>query len=459
VEVKPAGKGVSRNVFDFPLGFESPSERKQVFLDLFFSYVLSDENAPLVKEDYELLRRAIKRTYEKILQESPKVIPEEGEFEKFAKYVTWVNMRDEMIEKALREAEKGNVELRDKYLKLAELAHRHAMPVLEDLSSTFAFDDAVNMTENDRAISSKLRKRLSLYTSGPAKKLFGSVTQFETTSDFVVVNLGFLRENLSLLVPVYLSFREYFWEKMAVHLDEVPQIMKRLYGEDYFVFEQTRPKFIIIDEYHNFNAAKEVIFLTDKDMRQTRTYGIGVGIITQSLRDVIYEGKDEKCSIFESAANKFLLRHTSPENPNKEVVDYVVSKTGMNRKDAELFSSLKIVPGKYSEMYYLGEEIGKGVLVYEPVPAELWINTTHKGERFVRDGLIDKLIENFTSDEKSPEDKEVRNLIVAEVIDYLATNYPEGMTHLTDNERVDVFQRAYMEIKQSLEKKLGSRAG
>lgn len=454
IEVKPTGKGMSRNVFDFKLGFNRPPESKYIFLDTFFSYILSDVHAPLIKEDYELLRRALKRTYERVLEESPKLIPEEGASKEFAKFGTWVNMRDVMLEKALKEAEKGNLEKRDEYIKLAEFAHRHAMPVLEDLSSTFSFDDAINLTEADRAISSKLKKRLNLYLTEAAKRLFGSTTKFSAESDFVVVNLGFLRENVQFLVPAYFSYREYFWDKMAIHFDEIPEILKKIYGEQYFVFQQTRPKILLVDEYHNFNAAKEVIYLTDKDMRQTRTYGIALGIVTQSLRDVIYEEKDEKFSIFESAANRFFLRHSSPQNPQKEIIDYVVEKTGMNEKDRDLLISLKLVPGKYSEIYYLGEEIGKGVIVYEPLPIEVWINTTHKGERYVRDGLIEKLKEEFLEN-TDEERKSLRSEVVFEVIKYLSENYPEGMVYFSDEERIQIFQKAYKDIKVRLQEKFG----
>lgn len=445
IEVKPTGKGLSRNIFDFKLGYEFPSETKIAFLLNFFSYILSDPNAPLVKEDFEFLQRAIKRLYEKLLNEDPKLIPEER-YEKFAKYSTWVAMKEIMLEKALKEAEKGNIEERDKYIKLAEFAHRKSMPVLEDLAATLSMDESLNLTSEDMKISDKLRKRLNLYTGGIAKKLIGQTTDFDTTSDFVVLNLGFLREQPHLFVPVYMSYREYFWDQMAVHLDEVPEIMKKIYGNDYFVFQQTRPKFIIVDEFHNFNAAKELILLTDKDMRQTRTYGISVGIITQSLKDVIYESKDEKYSIFESAASKFFLRHTSPQNPQKQIIDYVVEKTGMNAKEKELFESLRLVPGRFSEIFYLGEEIGKGVLVYEPTPEELWINTTHKKERYLRDGLIERLVEDLG--------QQHRSRIVGEVVSYLAQNYSEGVSVLDDNKIVEIFNVSFNQLKERLSKEL-----
>jgi len=450
VEVKPTGKGLSRNVFDFPLGHEFPSENKIAFLLNFFSYVLADPNAPLVKEDLEFIQRAIKRLYEKFLYEDPKLIPEE-EYEEYAKYTTWIAMRDILLEKALREAEKGNLELRDKYVKLAEFAHRKAMPVLEDFAATLSMDSALNLTSEDVKTSDKLRRRLNLYTGGIAKKLIGSTTEFDASSDFVVLNLGFLREQPNLFVPVYMSYREYFWDKMAVHLDEVPEVMKKLYGTDYFVFQQTRPKFIVVDEFHNFNAARELIWLTDKDMRQTRTYGISVGIITQSLKDVIYESQNEKFSIFESASNKFFLRHTSPQNPQKQIIDYVVEKTGMNSKERELFESLRLVPGKYSEIFYLGEEVGKGVLVYEPTPQELWINTTHKKERYLRDGLVSELFEECRRSQVVKgrlSEERVRAIVVEEVISYLAESYPEGVSRLDDEEVTKIFEKSYEVLRK-----------
>lgn len=435
VEARPTMKrNQTKNPFDFRLGFSNVPPMKYMFFDRFFGYILSDEKSPLFKEDQELLRRAIQRTYDRYLFESPKLIPERPELAKYRKYKTWVNLRDAMLEQALKN--KDNKELRDSFIEAADYAHKQAMPTLLDLASTFAFDDAVNSTSVEKEISQKLRKRLTLYTDDICKGLFAGTTNFRTTKDFIVVNLGFLKDNPNLLIPTFFAYREHFWEKMAVYIDEIPDILKEIYGEEYFLEQQQRYKFMLIDEYHNFNVCREIILLTDKDFRQSRTYGIICGIITQSLRDIIYEAQGEKFSIFESASNKFLLRHTTPQNPQRMIVEYVAEKTGMNPKETELFASLSMSPGKYSEIYYLGEDVGKGVLRYEPLPIELWINTTHKDERYLRDMLIEKLIENKVN----------RTKAVSLVVSTLSELYPRGTIALQEQEREKVFYRVLGEL-------------
>ncbi len=435
IEAKPSTKrNQVKNPFDFKLGFNNVPDSKYIFFDRFFSFILSDENSPLHKEDYELLRRAIQRVYSKVLFESPRAIPEDEYFQKYRKFGTWINLRDHALELALKN--KDNPEMREKYIELADFAHKQAMPTLIDLASVFAFDDAVNSTSSEKEVAQKLRKRLALYTDGVCRGLFAGTTNFKATKDFTVVNLGFLKDNPNLLIPTFLSYREHFWEKMAVYMDEVPDIMKEIYGEEYWLNQQQRYKFILIDEYHNFNVCKDVILLTDKDFRQSRTYGIVCGIITQSLRDIIYESKTERFSIFESAANKFFLRHTTPQNPQRAVVDYVIEKTGMNPKEAELFASLSMSPGKYSEIYYMGEDVGRGVLRYEPLPIELWINTTHKDERYLRDMLIEKMVE------QGIERKEAVGLVVST----LAELYPAGVVGVSEDERDKIFYRILSEL-------------
>lgn len=440
IEAKPSAtrKNQVKNPLDFRLGFDTVPGFKYIFFDRFFSYILSDENSPLYKEDHELLRRAIQRTYDRLLIESPKLIPEVETLAKYKKYGTWVNLRDAMLELALQN--KDNPDLRDKYVEVADFAHKQAMPTLFDLASTFAFDDAVNSTSIEKEIAQKLRKRLTLYTDEVCKGLFAGTTNFRSTKDFTVVNLGFLKDNPNLLIPTFFSYREHFWEKMAVYLDEIPEIMKQIYGEEYFLAQQQKYKLMLIDEYHNFNVCREIILLTDKDFRQSRTYGIVCGIITQSLKDIIYESESERFSIFESASNKFLLRHTTPQNPQRVVVDYVAQKTGMNSKETELFASLSMSPGKYSEIYYMGEDVGKGVLKYEPLPIELWISTTHKDERYLRDMLIEKVIDQGVS----------RNQAVSIVVSTLADLYPKGTVGITEEERDRIFYRVYAELIEKI---------
>lgn len=434
VEVNPgSGSPQTINPLDFKIGNELAPDNKLLFLEKLLSYMLSDKNAPVLKEELDVLRKAVKRTYQKVLQEEKKQIPEDSEY---ASYQSYVDLRDAMLQEAL--THKSTPEKRDEFFRTAEYAHRMAMPNLEDLATVMAMDDVVNTTQYEKDITKKLRKRLMLYTDGAAKKLICGNTNFNVSKDYVVVNIGFLKDDPNLLVPTYLTYREYAWDKLAVYLSEIPDILKKIYGEEHFLKLQQRYKFMIIDEYHNLNANKETIQITDKDFRQGRTYGISVCVITQALKDVFYEGTDEKVSIFENAANKIFLRHTSPENPQNSVVEYVVSRTGMGKSDRELFTSLRKMPGEYSEAFLFSEDIGKGVVRIEPVSSEIWKGSTDKRERYLRDMLISKL--------KEKTDKETAASIV---IGTLSRMFPHGLLEVTDEEKEAVFNKAYAGIMRN----------
>lgn len=408
------------NPFDFKLGFDFPPDGKLVFLEKVASILLSDKQNPLLKEELDVVRKAIRRTYERFLIEEKKKIKDSDS--NYAGYGDYVTMRDAMLEKALENKE--NPEIRDSYVDIASYAHRMAMPSLSDLATTFALDDTVNATTYEREITSKLRRRLLLYTDGVARKVIGNNTNFDITKDFIVINLGFLKDLPDLLIPAYITYREFIWEKLAVYLHDVPGIMREIYGDEHFLKLQRRPKILLTDEFHNLNASscREVIELVNKDARQSRTYGVAIGVVTQSLKDIFYESADEKFSIFEQMANKIFLRHTSAENPQQAAVEYVCSRTGMGKEDRRLFESLKRVPSEYVEAFVFSEDIGKGVIRIEPTASEMWRFSTDKRERYIRDMLIQKLMESEGIS---------RSRATSIVISVLAKEFPSGLAFST----------------------------
>lgn len=442
IEVNPSiEKCDSINPFDFPIGNSMPSEGKMSFLISMLSYMLSNKQSPITIEEMDILVRAVKRTYTKILEIEPKVFPEDTY--EYKRYRTFINCRDDMLEKAKRFARENKKDKRDKAFKLAVVSHRMAMPVLEDLAVVFAMDDAVNSTDFEKEISEKLRHRLNFYSDSIPKKLIGKPTTFDTTKDFIVINMGFLKDNETLLIPTYMSYREFLWQKMAVNLSEVPSQLIEIFGEEHFINMQKRFKFLITDEFHNFNANPEIIKIIDKDFRQGRTYGIAPGVITQALKDIFYEKEGEKITIYENAANRYFLRHVSEEGTGGagDMISYVAEKTGMNEKTKKLFMSLVKRPGEYSEILFMGEDIGDIVLRLEALPIKKWLATTDKRERYIRDGVVNALVK-LGFDE---------NLSIITVAKHLSIKYPNGALNISEAEANSIYSKIFDIARAELE--------
>jgi hypothetical protein len=411
----------SANVFDFRLGFEKPPRDHMAFMEETLSSMLAERGAyRLRKEEESLLLRAITRTYQRLLEEGPKQIPQR-EFEgikHFRGARSWVEAREQWLRKAEEASRRG---FRDEVMRcqrLALKAHREAMPVLSDLAAALSTDQTVLATSHDRDVARRLRRRLDTYIDGPAAMLFNQPTHLELDGNLTCINLGFVKDKQEHLASVFMILRRHIWME-AVYLDEgIPPRMLDILGREHYLYLQQRMKLVLYDEFHNFRDNATILRMIDKDARQQRTLGMAWGIITQSLRDLVFESEDLKINLATSVAGKFLLRHASPDNPQEMEIRYVKEKLGLNDNETRLLESLVLSPGEYSELMVFAEGVGRGVVRLSLQPPELWLYTTHKNERYVRDALVREieLRSNFS-----------RSEALSKSVNLLAERYPKGI--------------------------------
>ncbi|MEM4169321.1 MAG: hypothetical protein QXY99_04475 [Thermoproteota archaeon] len=414
----------SLNLFDYRLGFDYPPPSTLAFVeDIIVDMITSENEVDIPKEKRAVLRRALRRCYDRIINENPKQIPlqvREGDG-RFSRYSTWLEASKAWLKEALLASDVGQ---KGRCVENALYAHRMAMPIVDDLITTLAMDEVVLATSYDRDIAGEFRRRLEVIVEGPGSNLFNHPTSLSLTGisqefNLICLNLKFLKDNLEHLVPFFLILRRHIYNDAVFLEEEIPQVLIDIYGRDHFVRLQKRPKVVIYDEFHNFRFSPKVLRVIDKDARQQRALGMLWGIVTQSLRDVDYESEGLKINLATSAAFVFLLRHSTPDNPREMEVSYVASKLGLNAKETEILRSLMVDPGFYSEIYTLAEGIGRGVLRFMPTSQDYWITTTHPRERPFRDAIIEDLSRSLLD--------VPRGKVVSMVIDYLAKRFPRGI--------------------------------
>lgn len=421
----------SANIFDFRLGFDKPPQDHLAFVEETLSAMLAErKHFWISKEDESILRRAIYRMYERTLVEAPKKIEKSAKTasQDLEPYGTWVEARDAFLAKAEECSGAGDDLGVKRYLDLALSAHRDAMPLLGDLAATLSQDQVVLATNHDREIAPRLRRMLDAYIEGPAAKLFNSKTHLRLDKNLTCINMGLVKDRQEHLAALFMILRRHIWME-SVYFDEgIPERMVRILGLEHYMRLQQRMKLVLYDEFHNFRQNAAILRMIDKDARQQRTLGMAWGIITQSLSDLVYESEEFQVNLGTSVASKFLLRHSSPDNPQEMEVKYVKEKLGLNDSETEILSSLVLAPGHYSEIMVFAEGVGRGVVRLSLQPQELWLYTTHKNERYVRDALVKAIMARTDAN---------RTDALPQAVAILSERYPNGIREW-DSEKISL---------------------
>lgn len=402
------------NMFDLRVGMKKAEGSKIMSLDAMLSAMLLNEGEIAIsKETQAILQRAIQRVYQRGFEEEPRKVKS-------------IKISEELKDAVLRPAEADNMkfeyflEYRDYYVKKfqetadrayyfkAEMAQGLGTPTLNDFLQTLSTDEALTLGHRDREICEGMRRILNLYAAGPQSVLFNGVTNLVIEKDIFCFHVGMLKERKETLALALLLYRDFAMRKAVFHAAEIPAFV----GENakWILEMQKRPKLFIYDEFHNLKGNHVILDVLDKDARQQRALGLATYLITQDTMDVA------QGNFLSASANKFFLRHISPDSPSMQAIDNTVNACGLGVEERDLLMSLKFFPGKYSELFVMNEDIGKGVMVNYPVPVTKWMFTTHKDERYLRDVLTKMTVD------KGKSLKEAQAISVRA----LSAMYPEG---------------------------------
>ncbi len=377
------------NMFDLRVGFEQPMGSKILSLNAMFTAMLSEDGKGVPKETLSILERAIKRVYDDLFKEQPRLVrnvrvaneAQEEILSNAPSHETYIEYRNYYIEQFRM------TKNRKDFLR-AEMAQCLATPTLNDFMRVLSSDPAINTNTRDRQIGEGIRRVLNLYAQGEQSTLLNGVTNFSIDKDIFCIHMGLVSERKEILALLLLLYRDFAYRKAVYFPNEMPPFLDNA-SIDWIFAAQKRPKLFVYDEFHNLKNNEPILDVLDKDARQQRTLGLATYLVTQDILDVAEKGKH----FISAASNKYFTRHVSPDNPTMEGIDNVARIIGLGKEERELLLSLKFYPGKYAEILALNEDIGKGVLVNVQTPQTRWRYTTHKDERYLRETVAGALKE------------------------------------------------------------------
>ncbi len=139
------------------------------------------------------------------------------------------------------------------------------------------------------------------------------------------------------------------------------------------------PKFLFLDEAHRYLRNREFSFWIDLLIRMGRHYNLLVGIITQSINDLI-TGEDWSTGILNNIKQGFFFS-------GQRDIGEAFSKLQMNKNHINLYRNMK---SSGREFLYWSSKGIRRVLSPLTDPYTYWIATTDPGERKIRKYVKEK---------------------------------------------------------------------
>ncbi|MCK4889125.1 MAG: hypothetical protein KAS97_04280, partial [Candidatus Aminicenantes bacterium] len=136
------------------------------------------------------------------------------------------------------------------------------------------------------------------------------------------------------------------------------------------------PKFLFLDEAHRYLRNKEFSFWIDLLIRMGRHYNLLVGIITQSINDLITD-EEWSTGILNNIKQAFFFS-------GQRDIESSFSKLQMNESHIELYKNMKSTKREF--LYWSSKGIRRAL---NPLtdPYTYWIATTNPGERVIRNRM------------------------------------------------------------------------
>ncbi|MCK5222016.1 MAG: ATP-binding protein, partial [Candidatus Aminicenantes bacterium] len=145
------------------------------------------------------------------------------------------------------------------------------------------------------------------------------------------------------------------------------------------------PKFLFLDEAHRYLRNKEFSFWIDLLIRMGRHYNLLVGIITQSINDLITD-EDWSTGILNNIKQAFFFS-------GQRDIESSFSKLQMNESHIELYKNMK---STNREILYWSSKGIRRVLNPLTDPYTYWIATTDPGERVIRNRMKEEVCNGDT---------------------------------------------------------------
>ncbi len=226
------------------------------------------------------------------------------------------------------------------------------IPVLADLIPELQH---IGLDREDTTVARGYAKTLQAWVSGPYGALINTPSRIRPKTAFTVFDMKGL-ENLGRLAPVVMmTISSCVWSMIARRRDGLAWV---IYDECWKLLNDP-------------TAAK----LQEELYRTARKLNAGVISVTQRIEDFLKAPGAQ--AIVDNAEGTFLLGN----NKHRETVARLV---GLNAREFELFKSLELRKGFYSEVLFKPDEDSVDVpalVRYHAGPLDYWINTTDPLDR------------------------------------------------------------------------------
>jgi len=386
-------KNVYYNPFDVDFGKEITEDMiiKKVGLVLnFFKAALKDN----VSETEEaILNIAIKRTLEKFLlsrnKQDLKIIERED-------YST-----EELVEiPCLLKYKESNYTDMKNFLA--------AMPNIADMIKVINTDPNIKQTF-DFETKKELQDKLTYFVSTEIGNIFSqNSTRLITARNVVLDMKPIIQSDMSgfNLLLFYLYFVQSSWIRFTDH--EIKN-QKKLY---------------LIDEYNQFASKSSVINDFSKMVYKTgRKENVDLYLASQNITDFPPD--------FFNSIGHAIMFESNNEQERREIKEIM----GLSEEEKGILTKITTIPGKFSEIFIMTNSNSgksKNILKFKITPYEYWafITTTP--------------IETYMKNELVKENE------IVDVIDFLATKYPFGLTRLVIENQKDFLATLRIDIKEFL---------
>lgn len=160
-------------------------------------------------------------------------------------------------------------------------------------------------------------------------------------------------------------------------------------------------KTVIFDEVWALLAHPVAASIAKELFKTARKWGASIWAVTQDLSDFV--GSPASDALLANSQLLFLLKHTQNHEDVAEICN-------LNKKQVEIFKSLDVRPGEYSEILLVDRAKNLSTVCrLKPTPFDLWLNTSKPRDVAFRDSI-----------------QRERQLSSLEAIRFCADNHPHG---------------------------------